>query len=70
MYAHVPYYTKVKSKRKFKIRNIKLSKISPYGKCLYGLHACIQSMHACIQSMHAYMQLLLILFRAPNKRIS
>ena len=28
MYAYVPYYTKIKSKRKFKIRNIKLSKIS------------------------------------------
>ena len=28
MYARVPYYTKIKSKRKFKLRNIKLSKIS------------------------------------------
>ena len=28
MYAHVPYYTKIKSKCKFKIGNIKLSKIS------------------------------------------
>ena len=28
MYAHVPYYTKLKSKRKFEIQNIKLSKIS------------------------------------------
>ena len=25
---HVPYYTKIKSKRKFEIRNINLSKIS------------------------------------------
>ena len=28
MYVHIPYYTKIKSKRKFKIQNIKLSKIS------------------------------------------
>ena len=28
LYAHVPYYMKIKSKHKFKIRNIKLSKIS------------------------------------------
>ena len=28
IYACVPYYTKIKSKRKFKIRNIKHSKIS------------------------------------------
>ena len=28
MYSCVPYYTKIKSKHKFKIRNIKLSKIS------------------------------------------
>ena len=28
MYARVLYYTKIKSKRKFKIQNIKLSKIS------------------------------------------
>ena len=28
LYACVPYYTKIKSKRKFKIRNVKLSKIS------------------------------------------
>ena len=28
LYASVPYYTKIKSKHKFKIRNIKLSKIS------------------------------------------
>ena len=28
MYVRVPYYTKIKSKCKFKIRNIKLSKIS------------------------------------------
>ena len=28
MYAHVPYYMKIKSISKFKIRNIKLSKIS------------------------------------------
>ena len=27
MYAHVLHYTKIKSKRKYKIRNIKLSKI-------------------------------------------
>ena len=27
MYARVPYYTKIKSKRKFKIQNIELSKI-------------------------------------------
>ena len=62
MYAHILYYTKVKSKHKFKIRNIKLSKIS-----LPMVNAC---MHACIQSKRAYMQLLLILFRAPNKRSS
>ena len=62
MYAHILYYTKVKSKHKFKIRNIKLSKNS-----LPTVNAC---MHACIQSMHACMELLLILFRAPNKRNS
>ena len=28
LYVHMPYYTKIKSKCKFKIRNIKLSKIS------------------------------------------
>ena len=28
MYARVPYYMKIKSKCNFKIRNIKLSKIS------------------------------------------
>ena len=28
MYVHVPYYTKIKSKCKFKIWNIMLSKIS------------------------------------------
>ena len=28
MYARIPYYAKIKSKRKFKIQNIKLSKIS------------------------------------------
>ena len=28
MYVRIPYYMKIKSKRKFKIQNIKLSKIS------------------------------------------
>ena len=43
MYVCVPYYTKIKPERKFKIRNIKLSKISLPTACISFMYIYLES---------------------------
>ena len=44
MYVCITYYTKIRSKRKFKIRNIKLSKISLPTVLMYVLTTVLYSL--------------------------